>query len=140
MASATQFEIRLTNKRGKAHAVLFLCANLIECNAARRSPGWGDCTGTFKQLVRMCLQFLGETPDHASGESQSLHTPLPELIILQRNVPQAVWNGENLLVIQPKTLLLVDHGVVIRQVQWVTNPMTWLHEDRGLLEATRSVG
>jgi hypothetical protein len=34
----------------------------------------------------------------------------------------------------------VDQRVVIRQVQWVTNPMTWLQEGWELLEATRALG
>jgi len=82
--------------------------------------------------------FGGNTGPRSRGISKPAY-PLPELIILQRDVPQAVWNGENLLVFQPKTLVVVDQRFVIRQVQWVTNPMTW-QEGWKLLEATRALG
>lgn len=85
------------------------------------------------------LVILGDDLEHARRYAQYLHTPFPVLADPGRGVYHQFGLEKAYLVIQRTASLVVDRGGVIRYMHRATNPLTWLQEIGGLMQAVHAV-
>jgi peroxiredoxin len=85
------------------------------------------------------LVVLGDDLEHARRYAQFLHTPFPVLADPGRAVYRQFGLEKVYLVIQRTASLVVDRGGVIRYMRRATNPLTWLQEIGGLMQAVHDI-
>jgi Peroxiredoxin len=93
----------------------------------------------FQSAGTEILVILGANTEQAKKYAESLHTPFPVLADPERNVYKLFGLEKAMLVIQRTASVVVDRHGVIRYIKRVTNPMTWLQENKELVDFIQSL-
>jgi peroxiredoxin len=80
------------------------------------------------------LIILGDHIDRARNYADELKLPFPVLADPERQIYHLYGLHKALLTIQRSAAMLVDREGVVRFVKSVTNPMTWLSENKELYQ------
>ena len=85
------------------------------------------------------LVILGDSPENAARYAQTLHLPFPVLADIERSVYHLYGLDKVLLFIQRTASLVIDQQGIIRYLKSTANPMTWLEENKELVDFVQTL-
>lgn len=108
-----------------------------------------QCRYHVSQLGRLAPEFsamdceilvvLGDTLEKAQRYSQSLHLPFPVLSDPTRNVYLLFGLDKAFLLVQRTASVVIDRQGIIQYLKRANNPMTWLEENKELLQVVQNL-
>ncbi len=109
-----------------------------------------QCRYHVGQLGRLYPQFqsagsdvvviLGSGIEQARAYAESLHTPFPVLADPDRKVYAKFGLDKAIGIIQRTASVIVDRHGIVRYIKRAANPMTWLQENKELVDTVKSIG